>query len=422
MKNVESPGRQIGKDRIARWLQSVLALASAAAAAAILSAVPLFAQGDSVLGGRPNPDLADRVRGMPQRPAPASEDQLPTRELKLPRGFKAETYASGIADARSLRIGDKGTVFVGNRTGDKVYAVVDRGGRHEAIAIASRLDRPNGLAFKDGTLYVAEGTKISKLEAIEDNLDKAPKPIVIDSDFPDHLAHGWKFLSIGPDSKLYVSVGAPCNICEPPAGTAQIRRLNLDGTDSEPFALGVRNSLGFDFNPITKELYFTDNGREGLSDELPNDELNRVTKGGQHFGFPYCHQGDLPDPAFGSLHTCSGFIAPLAKLGAHAGALGMRFYTGAMFPLRYRNGIFIARHGSWTKSNKSGGDVIFVTLNSNGSVRSSEPFITGFLKNNAYIGQPVDIEMMRDGSLLVSDDYVGAIYRISYGGGRTPAP
>jgi glucose/arabinose dehydrogenase len=400
-----------------------LAFASAAAAAAILSAVPLFAQGgDSILGGRPNPDLADRVRGVPQRPAPVSEDQLPTRDLKLPRGFKAETYASGIADARSLRIGDKGTVFVGNRTGDKVYAVVDRGGRHETITIASGLDRPNGLAFKDGALYVAQGTKISRLEAIEDNLDKTPKPVVIDSDFPDHIAHGWKFLSIGPDNKLYVSVGAPCNICEPPAGTAQIRRLNLDGSDSETFALGVRNSLGFDFHPITKELYFTDNGREGLSDELPNDELNRVTKGGQHFGFPYCHQGDLPDPAFGLQHACSGFVPPVAKLGAHVGALGMRFYTGAMFPLRYRNGIFIARHGSSIMRNKSGGDVIFVTLNSNGSVRSSEPFIAGFLKNNAYIGQPADIEMMKDGSLLVSDDYAGAIYRISYGGGRAAAP
>jgi glucose/arabinose dehydrogenase len=401
-----------------------LGAVSTAAACLIASAVPLFAQqgGGGVLGGRPNPDLAARIRGVPQTPAPASEDQLPTRELKLPRGFKAETYASGIADARSLRVGDKGTVFVGNRTGDKVYAIVDRGGKREAITIASGLDRPNGLAFKGGSLYIAEGTKISKLEAIEDNLENPPKPVVIDSDFPDHLARGWKFLSIGPDNKLYVSVGAPCNICEPRAGNAQIRRLNLDGTEAEPFALGVRNSLGFDFHPITKELYFTDSGREGLSGNLPNDELNRVTKAGQHFGFPYCHQGDLADPEFGSGHACSEFAPPIAKLGPHAAALGMRFYIGTMFPLRYRGGIFIARHGSWAASNKIGGDVIYLTLNRDGSVRSSEPFITGFLKNSAYIGRPVDIQMMKDGSLLVSDDYAGAIYRISYGGGRTAAP
>jgi glucose/arabinose dehydrogenase len=394
-----------------------LAHMTGAAACLVLTAVPLLAQqgGKRVIGGAPNADIAARIGGAPQLPNPASEDPLPIKELKLPQGFKVETYISGIADARSLRIGDKGTVFVGNRQQDKVYAVIERGGKREAIVIASALDRPNGLAFKDGTLYVAEGTKISKLENIEDKLDNPPKPVAIYSDFPDHRTHGWKFLGLGPDNKLYVNVGAPCDICEPPAATAQIRRLNLDGSGAEPYALGVRNSVGFDFHPITKEFYFTDNGHDSLSEELPNDELNRVTKPGQHFGFPYCHQGDIPDNEFGHGRSCRQFVPPIAKLGPHAAALGMRFYTGTMFPAKYRGGIFIARHGSWNKSDKIGGDVIYVTLNRDGNVRSWEPFMTGFLKANAYVGRPVDVQPMRDGSLLVSDDYAGAVYRIIYG-------
>jgi glucose/arabinose dehydrogenase len=394
---------------------------AAAAACLALTAVPLLAQQGSGRGsgGPPKGDIPALIRGLPQPPIPASEDQLPTKKLRLPQGFKVETYISGIADARSLRIGDKGTVFVGNRMRDKVYAVIERSGKRDAIAIASGLDRPNGLAFKDGTLYVAEGTKISKFEGIEDRLDIPPRPVTIYSDFPDHRSHGWKFLAVGPDNKLYVSVGAPCNICEPPAANAQIRRLNLDGSGAEPYALGVRSSVGFDFHPVTKELYFTDNGREGLSEELPNDELNRVTKPGQHFGYPYCHQGDVPDSEFGRGRSCSEFVPPVAKLGPHAEALGMRFYTGTMFPAKYRGGIFIARHGSENRSNQTGGDLIFATLNRDGSVRSWEPFMTGFLKNNAYLGRPVDVQPMRDGSLLVSDDYSGAVYRISYGSSRT---
>ncbi len=324
-------------------------------------------------------------------------------------------------DARSLRLGDKGTVFVSNRNRDKVYAVVDKGGKREAKVIASGLDRPNGLAFKDGTLYIAEGTKVSKLEKIEDSIDNPPKPVVIYSDFPDHRSHGWKFMAMGPDGKLYINVGAPCNICEPPATNAQIRRINTDGSGSEPFALGVRNSVGFDFHPVSKELYFTDNGRDWLSEEIPHDELNRVSKMGQHFGYPYCHQGDLPDDQFGWGKKCSDYVAPVAKLGPHSAALGMRFYTGTMFPQKYRNGIFIARHGSWNKSTKIGGDIIHVTLNRDGTVKSWEPFLTGFLKDNGYIGRPVDLQVMKDGSLLVSDDYAGAIYRISYGNARTSA-
>jgi len=381
------------------------------AAVAVLIAAPAAAQ---LGGGPPNPEIGARMRGVPQPPFPAAVDKLPTPLLKLPRGFRAEVFVSGVADARSLRVGDKGTVFIGNRNRDKVYAVVEQGGRREAKVIASGLDRPNGLAFYEGTLYIAEGTKVSKLERIEDNIDNPGKPVVIYSDLPDHRPHGWRFMALGPDNKLYINIGAPCNICEPPESNGQIRRINLDGSGADAYVRGVRNSVGFDWHPVTKELYFTDNGRDWLSEELPNDELNRVTRMGQHFGFPYCHQGDIPDNEFGWGRSCSDFEPPVAKLGPHAAALGMRFYTGTMFPPQYRGAIFIARHGSWNKTVKIGGDIYVVYLNRDGSVRAQEPFMTGFLQDNNYVGRPVDVQMTRDGALLVSDDYAGAVYRISY--------
>ena len=363
----------------------------------------------------PNAEVAKQLRGVPPPPFATPEDKLPIPQLKLPKGFKIEVYASGITNARSLRLGAKGTVFVSNRVLDKVYAIVDKSGKREAKVIASGLDRPNGLAFHKGTLYIAEGTKISKLENIEDSLDNPPKPLVIYSDFLNHQSHGWKFMGLGPDNKLYVNVGAPCNICEPPATNGQIRRINLDGSGAEVVARGVRNSVGFDWHPATKELYFTDNGRDWLSEDLPEDELNRVTKIGQHFGFPYCHQGTFTDREMGWGRSCEEFEKPVALLGPHSAALGMRFYTGSMFPGRYKSAIFIARHGSWNRTKKVGGDVIVVTLNKDGSVKSREPFLTGFLQNNVYSGRPVDVQVMKDGSLLVSDDYAGAVYRVSYG-------
>src|SRR5215470_16127176 len=396
----------------------------AATLASAFAAFPAAAQQSTPTPPPPTPnqptsDAATKLRGINPPPFPMAADKLPVPQLKLPKGFKIEVFMSGVPNARSLRLGDKGTVFVSNRILDKVYAVTESGGKRELKVLAAGLDRPNGLAFHNGTLYIAEGTKISKLEKIEDNLDQPPKPVVIYSDFPDHRSHDWKFLAIGPDNKLYVSVGAPCNACEPPAGNAQIRRLNTDGSGAEPYALGVRNSVGFDFHPINKELYFTDNGRDLISDDLPNDELNRVTKTGQHFGFPYCHQGDLPETELGAGHACSEYVPPVAKLGPHSASLGMRFYTGTMFPQKYRGGIFVARHGSWNKSEKIGADVVFITLNRDGSVKSIEPFLTGFLKDNNFLGRPVDLQVMKDGSLLVSDDYAGAIYRISYGAPRT---
>jgi glucose/arabinose dehydrogenase len=362
----------------------------------------------------PNAEVAKSLRGVPAPPFPTPADKLQIGKLKMPKGFKLEVYISGIANARSLRIGDKGTVFVSNRQLDKVYAVVERNGKREAKVIASGLDRPNGLAFHNGTLYIGEGTKISKLERIEDNLDNPGKPLVIYSDLPNHQSHGWKFIAIGPDNKLYINVGAPCNICEPPDANAQIRRINLDGSGAEVFARGVRNSVGFDWHPITQDFYFTDNGRDWLSEDLPEDELNRVTKVGQHFGFPYCHQGNFTDREMGWGRSCDEFTPPVALMGPHSAALGMRFYTGSRFPSEYRNAIFIARHGSWNRTRKIGGDIVVAKLNVDGTVKSVQPFITGFLNNNEYWGRPVDVQFMKDGSMLISDDYAGAVYRVTY--------
>lgn len=367
----------------------------------------------------PNAEVAKQLRGVPAPPFPTAADKLQLGQLKMPKGFKIELYLSGIPNARSLRMGDKGTVFVSNRQLDKVYAIVEKNGKREAKVIASGLDRPNGLAFHNGTLYIGEGTKISKLENIEDKLDSPGKPALIYDDLPNHQSHGWKFIAVGPDNKLYINVGAPCNICLPPEENAQIRRINLDGSGAEVFARGVRNSVGFDWHPITKDMYFTDNGRDWLSEDLPEDELNRVTKVGQHFGFPYCHQGTFTDREMGWGRSCDEFTPPVALLGPHSAALGMRFNTSTTFPAEYRNAIFIARHGSWNRTKKIGGDIVVTKLNVDGTVKSVEPFITGFLNNNEYWGRPVDVQFLKDGSMLISDDFAGAVYRVTYTGMRT---
>ena len=363
--------------------------------------------------GRPSADI--RLAPVSPPPLATAADKLPVDKLKVPKGFKVELYVSGIPNARSLRLGDKGTVFVSNRTLDKIYAIVDKGGKREVKVIAKDLYRPNGIALHNGTLYIAELSQISKIDHVDDKLDASPKPTVIYSDLPKDEAHGWKFLAIGPDNKLYFEVGQPGNNVLHDDNHGQLRRMNLDGTGVEKIAFGIRNTVGFDWNPKTKELYFTDNGRDWLSEDLPNDKLNRITKVGQDFGEPYCHQGNIPDIEFGWGHSCSEFVPPVALLGPHAAALGMRFYTGTMFPAEYRDQIFIARHGSWNRTNKFGGDIAVAKLNKDGSVKSVEPFITGFLQNNNYVGRPVDVMNMPDGSMLISDDWNGAVYRLSYG-------
>ncbi|MGZ5924875.1 MAG: PQQ-dependent sugar dehydrogenase [Rhizomicrobium sp.] len=376
----------------------------------------------SPLIGRPDTEAAMKLAPVAAPPIAASADKVAAvpGKLTLAKGFKIDVYVTGITNARSMRVGDKGTIFVGSRLIDKVYAVVDKGGKPEVKVIASGLYRPNGVAFKDGTLYVAELSKISKIEKIEDNLDNPPKPVVIYDDLPKDEAHGWKFISIGPDNKLYVPVGQPGNNVIPSDRHGQIRRINLDGSGAEVVARGVRNTVGFDWHPVSKELYFTDNGRDWLSEDVPEDELNRLQKVGEHFGSPYCYQGDFPDPEFGWGHSCSEFTPPVAKMGPHSASLGMRFYTGSMFPSKYKNAIFVARHGSWNRSKKFGGDIVAVHLNKDGTVKDKEVIVTGFIgPDNNYIGRPVDVQMLKDGSLLISDDYNGAIYRLSYGNAKS---
>jgi glucose/arabinose dehydrogenase len=369
--------------------------------------------------GRPDAASSSPLAPIAPPPIPTAGDKLPVDKLKVPNGFKIEVYAAGVGNARTLRQGDKGTVFVGSRLLDKVYAIVEKDGKREVKTIYSGLYRPHGLAFKDGTLYIAELSRISKVEKIEDNLDNPPKPVVIYDDLPKDEAHGWKFLTIGPDDKLYFQIGAPCNICMPSPAHAQIRRINLDGSGAEVVARGIRQIVGMDWHPITKQLYFTENSRDWLSEDIPEDKLNRLTQPGKdNFGYPYCHQGNIADQEFGWGHSCDEFTKPIALLGPHSAPLGMRFYTGNTFPSEYRNAIFIARHGSWNRTKKVGGDIVVAKLNDDGTVRSIDPFITGFIENNNYVGRPADVVVLTDGSMLISDDFNGAVYRVTYGSAR----
>lgn len=348
-----------------------------------------------------------------QMPATATpKDKLPIDKLHAPDGFKIEVYASGLANARSMQIAPDGTVFVGSRIAGRVYAITPD--THQVKVIAKGLHVPNGVAFKDGTLYIAEISRITKIPDVMAHLDNPPQPELVYDDLPKDEAHGWKFIKFGPDGKLYFPVGSPGNNLIPPDTHAQIRRMDADGKNVEVIARGVRNTVGFDWNPNTKNLTFTDNGRDWISEEIPNDELNVLTKTGEHFGYPFCHQGNLPDIEYGWGKKCSDYTPPIGLLGAHTASLGMRFYTASAFPKGYQGGIFIAQHGSWNKTQKNGGQVVYAKLGQDGKMVSYTPFVTGFIQNNELIGRPVDVQPMKDGSLLISDDLNGAIWRVSY--------
>ena len=377
------------------------------------SAPPSWQQGRSAeqAGSTLHP-FAPIFTGRPSR-------DLPLDKLKVPPGFKVEVWVEGVPEARSLALGDKGTVFVGNRNLSDVYAIVDRGGRREVKKLLTGLKAPNGVAFSKGTLFVAERHRITRYDGIEDRLDNPPEPrVVIDNlDPSSQPGHFWKFLALGPDGKLYFNIGAPGNIVNPNYTQAAIHRVDAMSGVMETVALGVRNSVGFDWHPKTKQLWFTNHARDWVSDELPNDTLHRITKKNMHFGYPFCHQGDFLDPEFGKGRTCKEFDAPALKLGPHIAPLGMRFYNGKMFPAEYRGNIFIAMHGSWNRSIKQGYNVMRVTLDAKGNA-TMKPFLEGFLTDERgdppMWGRPVDVMVMRDGAMLVSDDYNGIIYRISY--------
>jgi glucose/arabinose dehydrogenase len=340
-------------------------------------------------------------------------------QIKLPPGFSISVFSDKVRGARSLALSPKGIVYVGTM-GSSVYAVVDR--NHDGVAeevhtIASGLSTPNGVAWKDGALYVAEVSRVLRFDGIDDRLANPPRPVVVSGAFPGDRHHGWKFIRFGPDGHLYVPEGMPCNVCEkdnPIYGT--ITRLVVQGgAQGKPEIVerGIRNTVGFDWHPKTHELWFTDNGRDMLGDDVPPDELNHAPKAGMNFGFPYCHGARIADPEFGRKHACSEFTPPARELGPHVAAIGMRFYTGTMFPESYRNQILIAEHGSWNRSTPIGYRVMLVRLQGDKAV-SYEPFAQGWLQGSESWGRPVDVQVMPDGALLVSDDRAGAIYRITY--------
>ncbi|MGN6533434.1 MAG: PQQ-dependent sugar dehydrogenase, partial [Ginsengibacter sp.] len=337
--------------------------------------------------------------------------------IKLPQGFKIEVYAEA-SSARSLCVSPDGTVFVGTRN-DKVFAIPDKNNDSKAdkvYQIADGLSSPNGVAFKDGSLYIGASSTIYKMDSIESHLDNPQKPFAIYNKYPSDAHHGLRYIGFGPDGKLYVAVGAPCNVCipsQPIYGT--ITRINPDGTGLEAFARGVRNSVGFDWDPSSKQIYFTDNGRDDMGDDIPNDELNTAPQEGMNFGFPYCHQGNIPDPEFGKGKNCNDYTPPVKLLGAHVASLGMRFNTGNMFPPEYKNAIFIAEHGSWNRTIPVGYRIAVIKRDANGNQGTPEVFADGWLQNEREVtGRPVDVQFLKDGSMLISDDYNGVVYRITY--------
>jgi len=341
----------------------------------------------------------------------------PLQSLKVPPGFHVSIYSDQVPNAREMALGARDTVFVGSMGEGKVYALtgMDKNGRAEHVyVIAEDLEMPVGVAFHDGALYVSAVSRILKYPDIEQHLSDPPRPVIVTDKLPSKTHHGWRFIAFGPDGKLYVPIGAPCNICDPGPDFAKILRMNADGGDWQTVATGIRNSVGFDWQPGSHALWFTTNGRDLMGDDVPDDTLNRVDKLGENFGYPYCHAGNVVDPEFGKGHACSEFAQPALRLGAHVAALGMRFYVGPMFPATYRDAIFIAEHGSWNRSSKAGYRVVAVHVGKDGKVSGSQPFLTGFLDGQKTLGRPADVQPMRDGSLLVSDDENGVIYRITY--------
>jgi glucose/arabinose dehydrogenase len=337
-------------------------------------------------------------------------------KLRLPPGFRIELWAHGMPGARAMARGDQGKIYIGTRALGRVYEVTDRGSERTSRVVVDKLNQPAGLAFRNGSLYVLAIDKMLRFDGIEANPAAAPVDMTAAFKLPPLQHHNWKYIAFGPDGKLYVPFGAPCNICEPTAEYAQIRRYNADGSGMEVLARGVRNSVGFDWHPVSKEMWFTDHGRDWMGDDGPQDELNRMGGAGQNYGFPYCHANGVPDKDFRKAGACDGVTLPVAEMGPHAAAMGVMFYTGSMFPAEYRNSMLIARKGSWNRTRKFGFDVVRVTAGADGRNAKTEPFLTGFLDEatQGFSGRPAYLLQMPDGSVLVSDEQMGAIYRISY--------
>lgn len=383
---------------------------AAPAAAPAAAPPPAWQQGRSP--DQANSKLAPHAGRMTATPA----SEIPIANYKLPPGFKAEVWATGIPGARAMVRGDSGKIYIGTRAIGRVYEVTDTGAQRTSRVVVDKLNQPAGVAMKDGALYVIAIDKALRFDGIEKNPNVAPVDMTAAFKLPKEQHHNWKYIAFGPDGKLYVPFGAPCNICEPPAEYAQIRRYNADGSGMEVIARGVRNTQGFAWHPVTKEMWFTDHGRDWMGDDTPEDELNRLTKHGDFYGFPYCHANGVPDKDIKKPNPCDGVTLPVATMGPHAAAMGVHFYTGNMFPAEYRNVMFVARKGSWNRTKKFGFDVVTVRMDADGKNAKIEPFMTGFLDpaSDTFSGRPTYFLQLPDGSLLVSDEQLGAIYRITY--------
>ncbi len=358
--------------------------------------------------------LAPHAGKMTETPA----SDIPVSKLKVPAGFKVELWATGLPGARAMALSEDGKkVYLGTRAIGRVYEVTDEGGKRSVRTVVDKLTQPAGVAYKDGALYVVAIDKVLKYDGIAKNANAEPQDLTAKFDLPPEQHHNWKYVAFGPDGKLYVPFGAPCNICEPSKEYAQIRRYNPDGSGKEVIATGVRNSVGFDWHPKTKQLWFTDHGRDWMGNNGPQDELNRLTKPGANFGFPYCHANGVVDADFKKADACKGVTRPVALMGPHAAAMGVKFYTGKMFPAEYQNTMFVARKGSWNREQPAGFDVVNVRPDAEGKGAKVTPFLTGFNESKdsyKFWGRPAYVAQMPDGALLVSDEQVGAIYRISY--------
>jgi glucose/arabinose dehydrogenase len=410
-----------------------LAGRAAAAMAALLAGAQAQAQlkhydsNDENFWKHPPPDwfLGDETeqqKGLtpqPNPPTPATMAQLEEnlKKIKMAPGFKIEVYAANVPEARQMAWGGKGTLFVGSWfDAGNVYAIVNEGGEKVVKTILTKLTVPTGIAFYKGALYVADVNKIYKYDNAEANLANMPQPKVVYDDMPPYIAHGWKYLVVDKNGRLYVPFGPPCNECMAPTSTMQIRRVNPDNGTAEVIALGVRNSVGGDVDPRTGDYWFSENARDWISDDLPSDKLNHVTRIAEHFGYPYCHQGDLPDPTYAQGHKCSEFTPPAFKLGPHVAPLGMKFYTGNQFPAQFKDAIVLAEHGSWNRHKYNGGRIVAITVSPDGKNPEQHVIASGFIQGDrTFLGRPDDVIVAPDGSILVADDWAGAIYRISYG-------